>query len=527
MVQDFSSRQVIFPEVVPAGRASAIREDPRAWQQHLRRHARRPRPPVVDVDPAAPQGEAVVRDWSYALNLGSGGSISAPAKYVFDVNALPSCANDFVVTGVSIAGSAMQANLIALRSLYNTPTNTGFCPGTAPTVLFAYNVGPGVVSSFVALALDGTKVAFTENNASLGNATFHVLRWATGAGNGTSASVAVAPGAGNAAVDTKIVLTGGSSTAPFVDYASDTAYVTSGNNVIHKFKNVFFGVPTEVTNVTDPGSGWPMTPGVTGLSTPVFDGVSKHLFFMDSGTGGINYIDDSVVPAVAHTGLFLFAPGTGLSQPLVVDSGNQKVYAFSSRNTSTGTAVVAQADTDLSAGSQVITNIGLSATNNFRAGDFNEDYYSGNAASARMYVVGNDGLANRVPSLYALAFDGAFRMLTNPADGPLALATNNAGTSSSPVTAFYNSTLGRQFLFVSVSQRCGGALGNVGCIRTLDVTGNVFPTAATVNNVVLTASGGTGGISIDNVSDEAGAASVYYTTLTGRTIVKATQAGLQ
>jgi hypothetical protein len=523
MVQDFSSGQVIFPDVVPADRVAAIRADPRAWQQQLRRRGRRPRPQVDPVDPNA-QGEAVVRDWSYSLNLGSGGTIAAPAKYVFDVNAAPSCTNDFVVTGVSIAGSATQANLIGLNSLYNMPAGNGLCSGTAPSVLFAYNVGPGTIGSYIALSLDGTKVAFTENNATLGNATFHVLRWATGAGNGTSAAAAATPGTGNAAVDTKIVFVGGSSTAPFIDYANDVAYITSGNNIIHKVTGVFLGTPTEVTT---PGSGWPMTPGVTGLSTPVLDGVSKHLFFMDTGSGGINYIDDSVVPATAHTGLFSFAPGTSLAQPLVVDSGNQLVYAFSSANTTTNTSVVAQADTSLSAGSQVLTNVGASTTNNFRAGDFNEAYYNGDAAQARLYVVGNDGLANRVPSLFALAFDGAFRMLTTPANGPLALATNNAGTTSSPVTAFYNSTLARQFLFVSVNQRCGGALGNVGCIRALDVTGNAFPTAATVNNVVLTAAGGTGGISIDNVSGATGAASVYYTTRTGRTIVKATQAGLQ
>jgi hypothetical protein len=45
--------------------------------------------------------------------------------------------------------------------------------------------------------------------------------------------------------------------------------------------------------------------------------------------------------------------------------------------------------------------------------------------------------------------------------------------------------------------------------------------------VIFAAVGGTGGISIDNVSLSAGASSVYYTTLTGKTVVKATQAALQ
>jgi hypothetical protein len=282
---------------------------------------------------------------------------------------------------------------------------------------------------------------------------------------------------------------------------------------------VFLGTPTEVTT-----GGWPVTPGVTGLSTPVLDSVSRHLFFMDTSTGGIDYVDDSIVPAVAVTNQFLFAPGSPLSQPLVVDSGNQKVYAFSASN---GTnAVVAQADTSLSAGSRVVVPVGLSATNRAPlSGDFNEDYYNGLSSTARMYVVGNNSTTNRVPSLFALNFDPNYR-LNAVANGPLALATNTAAINSSPVTAFYNSTLGRQFLFVSVSNRCSATITG-GCIRTLDVTGGAFPTAANVNNVVFAASGGTGGINIDNVSGASGAASVYYTTMTGATIVKATQAGLQ
>jgi len=110
MVSDFSSRQVVFPEVVPTGRVAAIRADARAWQQYLRRHARRPEAPPADdgaVEPVA-AAEAVVRDWSYSLNGGSGGTISAPAKYVFDVNAPPSCTNDFVVTGINVAGAAAR-----------------------------------------------------------------------------------------------------------------------------------------------------------------------------------------------------------------------------------------------------------------------------------------------------------------------------------------------------------------------------------------------------------------------------------
>jgi hypothetical protein len=388
-------------------------------------------------------------------------------------------------------------------------------------VLFSYNVGPGSLNSYIGLSLDGTKVAFNESNGT--SSRFHILTWKTGAGNGTSALLPAVPGTGNTAVDVTFTVAGGLSTAPFIDYANDVAYVTTNNGQVHKYSGVFTGTPAEIVT-----GGWPLTtPAGQGISTPVFDGVSRHLFFTDNGNGAIDYVDDSTVPATMHAGLFNYAPGQNLAIPLIVDSGNQKVYAFSPTNTTLAKSVVSQADTNLSAGSQVTIAVGTSggAARLPLMGDFNENYYNGQLASSRFYVVGNDGTANRVPALYAIDFSAGFKM-NAIVNGPLALATATAGLTASPVTAFFNTTLNTQFLFVSVSGSCTATITG-GCIRSLNVTGQAFPTAANVNNVVFAAAGGTGGISVDNVSTAAGAASVYYTTLTGRTIVKATQAALQ
>lgn len=520
MVRDFNSRQVIFPEVVPAHVVERVRNEPRFWQQYLHRHAHL-YAQDPDFVPDHNRPGSVVRDWNYSLNNGSGGTIGTPAKYVFDVNATPSCTNDFVVTGVNIAGSGTQANLIAFNNLYNNPTGTGLCPGTAPTVLFSYNIGPGTLNSYVALSLDGTKVAFNEVNGAASR--FHILTWKSGAGNGTSASAPAVPGTGNTAVDVTFTLTGVLATAPFIDYGSDVAYVTTNNGQVHKYSGVFTGTPAEVVT-----GGWPLTtPSGSGISTPVFDGVSRHLFFTDNGNGGIDYVDDSVVPATMHAGLFNFSPGLNLAIPLIVDSGNQRVYAFSPNNTTLAKAIVSQADTNLSAGSQVTIAVGTASAAGRvpLMGDFNENYYNGQLASSRFYVAGNDSSANRVPALYAIDFSAGFKM-NAIVNGPLALATNTAGVNASPVTTFFNTTLNTQFLFVSVTNACSATIPG-GCIRSLNVSNQTFPNAGNLNNVVFAAAGGTGGISIDNVSTAAGAASVYYTTLTGRTIVKATQAALQ
>ena len=130
LVRDFSHRQVFFPEVVPAKNIEKVRNDPRFWNQYLERHAHRYVPSRWDYVPDPNANDTVARDWAFSLNLGNGGTISMPAKYSFDVNAPASCTNDFVITGVNVAGSTTQANLVGVNSLYNTPAGDGLCPGT-------------------------------------------------------------------------------------------------------------------------------------------------------------------------------------------------------------------------------------------------------------------------------------------------------------------------------------------------------------------------------------------------------------
>ncbi len=552
MVEDWSSRHVIFSEDVARENRGAVLSEPRFWHQYLRRHAIRPLPTSAangdrdreherDWDDGRDDDRdrdsdsehhrhnkhkkaLSHRDWSFSLGAGSGGRISGPAKFVFDVTAAPNCTTDFVVTGIGIAGSGTQANVIGLNNLYTNPAGTGFCAGTGPSVIFAYNVGAGQVPSLVALSLNGQKIAFSENNVAAGTSNFHVLQFKTGAGNGTSATTPAVPGTGNTAVDTKLPLAGGSTTGPFVDYAHDVAYVTTNgtSSVVHKFSGVFNGTPAEVTT-----GGWPATiPGNPGVSTPVYDNVSRHVFATD-GTGHIDYIDDSVSPAVVHSGTLTFAATGITAAPVVVDSSRQKVYAFAG-NSGGANAVAAQADTNLSAASRVVVPVGDNSTNTVLEGDFNNAYYSGAASTtAFLYVAGNDGTGTHRAALYNIGFDNTFKLNAATANGPLLLSvggTNNV--VASPLTEFYNSRLARDFMFVSVSNACttGGGLPTGGCIRSLDITSG-FP--ANANAVVLAAAGGTGTITVDNNNVAAEASSVYYTTQTGNTIVKATQSALQ
>jgi hypothetical protein len=552
VVEDWSSRHVIFAEEVPRELRGSILAEPRFWQQYYRRHASRPLPSVEetrvwdngwdkdgrDDDQQDDDGRdhdrgqhhrkrkraLSHRDWSVSLGAGSGGRISGPAKYVFDVTAPPSCTTDFVVTGIAANGSSTQANIVGFNNLYSNTGGAGFCTGTGPNVIFAYNVGGGQVPSLVALSLNGQKVAFSENNT--GNSNFHVLTFKTGTGNGTSATAPAVPGTGNTAVDTKIAFTGGATTGPYIDYTHDVAYLTTNgaSSVVHKISGVFNGTPTEVT-----GGGWPATiTGNPGVSTPVYDNVSRHVFVTD-GAGHIDYIDDSVTPAVVHSGSFSFAATGITAAPVVVDSSRQKVYAFAGNPGGTN-AVVAQADTSLTAASKVVVNIGTGSANAVLEGDFNNVYYSGGTGTPLLYAVGNDSSTTQRAALFAVGFNSSFVLNSTTANGPLALSIGiTTGVIASPVTEFFNSKLAKDFLFVSVSNACaafGSGLPTGGCIRSLDITGG-FPASTAINNVVLAATGGTGTITVDNNSASAQASSVYYTTQTGNTIVKATQAGLQ
>jgi hypothetical protein len=232
---------------------------------------------------------------------------------------------------------------------------------------------------------------------------------------------------------------------------------------------------------------------------------------------------------VVHSGSFSFAATGITAAPVVVDSSRQKVYAFAGNPGGTN-AVVAQGDTSLTAASKVVVNIGTGSANAVLEGDFNNVYYSGGTGTPLLYAVGNDSSTTQRAALFAVGFNSSFVLNSTTANGPLALSIGiTTGVIASPVTEFFNSKLAKDFLFVSVSNACaafGSGLPTGGCIRSLDITGG-FPASTAINNVVLAATGGTGTITVDNNSASAQASSVYYTTQTGNTIVKATQAGLQ
>ncbi len=484
-------------------------------------------------------------DWSESLSNGAldfANAVTNPAKYSFDVaNPTPSCANDYVVFTLP-AGAGTQANVFAFNNLYVNDAGTGTCAGKTPTALFTYNgsQNAGPLNSSPVLSLDGTKIAFIENAAS---AQFHVLKWKAG----NTAAVAGQPWnaaklpncATNGAVapcEYSVVYSTHTATlsAPYVDYGSDTAYVTDDKGLVAAIHPVFGGgTPAVVFSQIVSKSA--MTP-------PVYDSVSQNVFAGDAG-GTLHYVRTTAQsagkcatgnpPCLGVTAL-VATTGTPIYDAPLVDSSNGTVFVFS--NSAPGgasRASVVQTNTTLS-GSRVAL-FGPDGSQPIHAGTFTNNYYN-NPATGLLYVCGAN--ASNIPQLYAVTFTGSKMDAGAATFGPLAMATGAAGCS--PLTEVYNQSTNKDYLLVGVSDKCSAAIAG-GCLEEFDVTSG-FPRAVTA---AAAESGGTTGIIIDNVSNgasgNASQTNLYFGTLgtqacstytggtsaAGNCLVKLTQTGLQ
>jgi hypothetical protein len=463
------------------------------------------------------------------LNPAPSGGETYPAKYVFDVTAAPSCTNDFVVIGIpATPASGGQANVVGLNNLYSTSPASAApnCTTNGPTVMFSYASGTGQVPAFVTLSQNGKQLAYVEN-LTTGSSYFHVLTIGTTGTNGTSASAAVVPGAagGNNAVDQRVLLSpdGGitnqsSTNAAYVRYSgndsNDFAYVSTyttagtGSGYLYKIGNVFKpgSTPTILWSIA-----------VNAIpSTPIYDEKANKVFFTDSN-GRIDYVvDTGASPSVVYSAPF--AAGTTSEYPVTIDETNQMVYAtFNSNGTN---AIVVQAPASMASSISVpvgTANTTYTAPHGVTA---NNAFFTG-SGTPLLYVAGTG--TGTLPTLYGIGFQSGG--LLNPA-GVTSAALATGAADSSPVTEFYNVTLNKDFLFVGVSNHCKATTGGgaAGCVMSLNITGG-FPTI-NAGTTALAAAGGTSGIIIDNDSSITDAASIYYATKTGSTLVKATQSGL-
>jgi hypothetical protein len=482
-----------------------------------------------DYTTAGGYGAQLTATGNFNFQPAPGGGQSTPAKYTFDVTAVPSCANDFVAVGISSTpASGGQANIVGVNNLYSTSPASAApnCTTNGPTVKFAYASGTGQVPAALAISLNGTQLAYIEN-LSAGKSYFHVLTIGTTGSNGTSPTAAVVPGTGNNSVDQTVLLSpdGGvtnqsSTSAPFISYTdndvNDAAYVTTysnagaGSGYLYKIGNVFrSGAPTIIWKVA-----------ITAIpGPPVYDTSANAVFFTDSN-GRIDYVVDSgTSPTVTYGGIV--AAGTTSLNPVTVDVFDGFVYA--TFNTNGTNALVVQASTTLASSVSVAVGTGNTTYSGPYGVEFNNAWYTG-AAGPLLYVVGTG--AGTTPTLYSVGFGGGG--LLNGTTASSTALTSAAGADASPPTEYFNPTLAKDFLFVGVTNHCRATTGGgtAGCVMSLNITAG-FPTV-NAGTTALAASGGTTEIVIDNDNTTLSqASSIYYGTKTGNTLVKATQNALK
>jgi len=523
-------------------------------------------PEVDGSTPVAIDRKALKLDWSLSLGTGSVAPNMFPAKFAFNLTANPDCTNDYVVFGLNVAGvTGGQANLVGMNKLYSGSNPTGLC-GAAPGVYWSYNgsTAGGSILTSVELSNDGAKIAYVESTAT--SSIFHVLTWK--AGEGTSATAAVAPTKPNNCTATSsclISLTYSSTSTttlapPWIDYGTDKAYLASDDGNVYRL-SCAFRCPLNQAPVID----WTFKLPVKGTggaapvpSGPVFDFTTKRIIIGDS-LGELWVLNDGSTPSVIAGAPVMIGGGgctttnppgrTGTAAPCtasgksygvvespLVDVTSGKLFAFTGNDGTVGnSAAVVQLSETLTGIVRVHVGIGSVAnttTNvDLHDGSFDNTYLNGTASSGHIFLCGTN-TTNTIPYHWWIGFTAYPTMNSTATLGPQRVA--RAGVPCTPYTEFYNPNLNLGGVAADHDMVISGltAAGANGYIITDDIsTGSIAGGLNFVNYP-----GGISAVTVDNVSTQAQASSVYFTTLTNSTVgtcgnthcaVKLTQSGLQ
>ncbi|MFZ0634365.1 MAG: hypothetical protein WA755_14945 [Candidatus Acidiferrales bacterium] len=554
LVADWSSHHVIFSNPSDIQKAIQVRQDPRFWQQWLRRNVRASAPASAaeasgaNADRSAWGGGGGVlgggsgnggiqRDWSVSMGTHSvGGQLNYPAKFSFGETAM-SCANDFVVFNTGASGSGTNPTIIAYNDIYSSCGHGSFVPQT----YWSFNTGSGstiLTSTSVTLSYDGTQVAFVQA-AGNGHASLGLLKWKA---TGTLYSVSNALYSGCSAPCMTTIPFNGTPTdtnsSPFYDFASDTVYVGDDSGILHKFTPIFRGgTPAEVLT-----GGWPLNTTNGGmLTSPVYDQSSGNVFVADN-EGFVYWANATGTPALTASAELGFGNFDFTDAP-IVDSTAGEVYVFAADAGGAGHAGCGGGVAVCSAVFQLTTNFAAGATVGFGAieaeiglgsatpnvvydGDFDNAYYTSANSTGHLYACGN---AHGVSTLYEITITAGAMKSGAGTTGP-PLTAPGTSTRCSPLTEFYNANAGADYLFLSVEGDANtttdsSCTANLGCIMAFTLGGTAI-SPATTTAVGAMEPGGTSGISIDNdASAASGGSEVYFVPLETETCATSDSSG--
>jgi hypothetical protein len=531
--QDWSSRHLVMPGVQTEDILAAGGSDPRhvynwVMRQVAIENARR--------TPVHPTKRTKI-DWSVSLENGFVPQNKFPAKYRFSITS-ESCSTDYVLFAVKVT-TGTQANLVGVNNLYTEaapPCNSG-----KPWVSFAYNTANqgGRIRTSPALSSDGSKVAFIESTAT--GSYFHVLVLpnpipvppaftGTVLSPQTPTSCATPTTAGCMTTLTIQTAATDSNSSPWVDYASDTAYVGADNGLMYKIKPVFGGgAPVLVGN-----ADWPVTVSTQPnkiLTDVVIDTQTSKAFVGD----GYGYLYSVSLATPAHTfaaqltvGWVGHGAGTGVvDAPIVTnDSANpatNQVFVFNGCSTvlgiggavsqvpatfTTATALTTSNTVDLGSA----TGAGDCTGGNLHAGTFDNAFWLTGSTSGHMiacgFVSGTPGapLTPSNPKMYFFPF--AAHTITSTGSNTF-IVNNTVGDECSPPTEFYNGTTDKLFFGVGSSKDGAIESSAINATTLTAPTCSAAPTATCVS--APSGLGGTSGIVIDNQLSNGGT-NIYFTT---------------
>jgi hypothetical protein len=482
-------------------------------------------------------------DWAVSLGPNAGLAVGeTPAIYTANYSS-PSCSKDFAVFTIDATPASSQANLVALDNLYSTGAGTGFCTTTAPTFMFAYDIGSGPSPLSPVLSLDGTRVAWIENRpGTTPTAYLHVTIWV--AGQGGAATAAVVPSgtfsngactpAGSAcdiALSYTNTTANGCTATPstnthsdiYVDYGSDGAYVGADNGLLYHIKNIF-------STTTSPSVDFCTTvntSAATGnISGPVYDPVNSEVYISDSEDIYNYIVNASATPPNFQyvTGVRFGSGNTSIGPGPLIDVLNKFIYLFSS-NDKNGNTSVTQVSTSLASASASTAILGTASTNAdpyLFYGAFDNNYFTygpayGTHPASTLYSCGTTAGTGHTgrQSLFALGFNpntgvmGTTPVMSNNTN----VNPRNANGVCSPLTEFYDGVANDR-LFVGMGEPGANSGSNAVTMWNIDTqltSAGTTPTATTYPT--NTYSGGTSGIAADNNdSTTAQAESIYFST---------------
>ena len=485
-------------------------------------------------------------DWSMSLGPTGGTSYGeTPGIYTANYSS-PSCSADFAVYTINAAPTvAKQANLVGLTNLYSDSASAGFCSGTAPTFLFSYAIGTGGSALSPVLSEDGTKIAWIENPSAT-TSYLHVTKWVANQGATATAPVAVTGTFSNgactpttASCDFSVEYTAstypGCSTAHtagnshsdlYVDYSSNTGFISANNGLLYHISNVFSSTVAPTVDFCIPvNTAFETTPSGA-MSGPVYDPTLNEVFLTDSEkiyAFTVNTTATTPNFSAASTPSYTFgSSASNHNYPTgpgpLVDMFNGYLYVFSTYDAA-GKTSVTQIPTSLASGTAV--ELGPESTNAdpiLFYGAFDNNYYNNGPKSSlsTLYSCGADQTNTNRQDLFSIRFNAGTGVVnTTPA---MSYNTNvNPGAAlglCSPITEFYDGTNDR--IFVGMGQPASASGSNVVTMWNVNTQQtNTSGTGGTMPTYTAEAAGyvgGTSGIAADNNSGDSEAESIYFST---------------